>query len=240
MKIYNPIQLTIIISILFTACTGQKNRIILRPEPGLEKPYEVTSQQETWQIIESQNGLPENGIPDWVNLHMNNKTKNIESLDQYNNKYVFIGESQGTNFNALEQWARSFSATQDFPRLLTKRVEQRLISTAMLYPDDEYGEYFEILMKSVSNSEYPAAKEQIFWIKQLRLPDDAEDASVSQQDQAGVPPLRYKIFILLSIDKDSLQNQINQITAGIKTSKSPTRDQATAINRIKNNFFTGF
>jgi hypothetical protein len=230
----------LLIAVLFTACIGQRNGIILRPEPGQEGASQ-TGPQEIWQIIETQNGLPENGIPEWVSLYLNEGIPKVEALDQYNGKYVFIGENRGINLTALKQWSKGFSAAQDFPRLLAQRVENRLTASASLYPDDEYGEYFEKLMKQVSDAEYPAVKEEHFWIKRMRIFDAVvEDDPDALSERDDYLTERYEFFILLDIDKNSLQNQIRQITSGIKTDRPPTREQAAAINRVQSAFFTGF
>jgi hypothetical protein len=236
----NASILLIILAVLFTACIGQKNGMILRPEPGPGGSSQ-TGPQEIWQIIETQNGLPGNGIPEWVSLYLNEGIPGLEALDRYNSFYVFIGENRAINLTALKQWAKGFSAAQDFPRLLAQRVENRLTASASLYPDDEYGEYFEKLMKQVADAEYPAVKEEQFWIKRMRIPDAVEDDdpdALPEQDPS--PTERYEFFILLDIDKDSLQNQIRRIMAGIKTDRPPTREQAAAISRVQNAFFTGF
>jgi hypothetical protein len=234
------VSVLLILAVLFTACTGQKNGIIIRPEPGGEGTGQ-TGPQEIWQIIESQNGLPASGIPEWVSLYLSEGIPGVESLGQYNSFYVFIGENRGSNLTALKQWAKGFSAAQDFPRLLAQRVENRLTASASLYPDDEYGEYYEKLIKQVSDAEYPAVKEEQFWIKRMRIPDAAEDDDPDAlSEQESSPTERYEFFILLDIDKDFLQNQIRQITAGIKTDRPPTREQSAAINKVQSAFFTGF
>ena len=239
MKLHNFFQI-IIATALLAACAGQKDRIILRPE-GQEKPFEQTGPQETWQIIESQNGPPENGIPEWVNLYLDTKDgiTRLEALNQYSGRYIFIGESRGSNFNALEQWAKNYSPAQDFPRLLAQRVENRLVSSSTLYPDDEYGEYFETLIKIVSNEEYQADKGEAFWIKQKKIPGN-EDEENFEEAVTVSDTERYKFFILLSIDRDTLQEQLLRLMTGIRTEKPPTREQASAINRIQASFFEGF
>jgi hypothetical protein len=229
----------LLIAVLFTACIGQKNGLILRPEPGQEGA-EQTGPKEIWQIIESQNGPPENAIPEWVSIYLSEGIPGVEALNLYNSFYVFIGENQGTNLTALKQWATGFSAAQDFPRLLAQRVENRLTSSATLYPDDEYGEYFQRLIKQVSDAEYPAVKEEHFWIKRMRIFDTVEDDPDSLPEQEDFPMERYEFFILIDIDKDILQTLIRQITAGIRTDKPPTREQSAAINRVQSAFFTGF
>jgi hypothetical protein len=234
-----PNASVLLIAVLFTACIGQKNGLILRPEPGREGT-EQTGPKEIWQIIESQNGLPGNAIPEWVSLYLSEGIPGVEALDRYNSFYVFIGENRGSNLTALKQWAKGFNAAQDFPRLLAQRVENRLTASASLYPDDEYGEFFEKLMKQVSDAEYPAVKEEHFWIKRMRIFDAVEDDPDALPERDDYLTERYEFFILLDIDKDSLQTQIRQITAGIKTDRPPTREQSAAINRVQSSFFTGF
>jgi hypothetical protein len=51
---------------------------------------------------------------------------------------------------------------------------------------------------------------------------------------------RYEFFVLISVDKETLQKQIQEIMTNIKTKVPPTRDQAAAITKIKNTFFEGF
>jgi len=225
--------------ILFTACSAS-SKIIFIPDPAQNNLQEQTGLPESWQIIESQNGAGENGIPAWVRSYLDRGVRGIEALGVYNGKYMFVGKNRGENFNALQQWADGFTAAQDLPRLIVRRVERRLVASAALYPDDEYGEYFAYLIKKLSDEEYPEAnKEQIFWIKQKRIPGSEEDAN------AEIPPAdavseRYEFLVLLSIDKIVLQKKIEKIMADIKPGAAPTRDQTAAINKIRQTLFEEF
>ncbi len=154
--------------LLFAACTGQQPRVIFQPEilpetlPVFERP----------EIIESQNGGPEMPLPEWVNRFLGEGIRGVESMEKYLDKYVFIGENKGNSFNAMRQWARFFSVEQDLPRLVAARIEKKLVSAAALYPDDEYGAFFETVVKVSGGEEYPGAtKEESFWIKR-RSPHD--------------------------------------------------------------------
>jgi hypothetical protein len=156
-------------------------------------------------------------------------------MDKYQDKYIFMGENSGSNFSALRQWAHYFSVEQDLPRLAATRIENRMIASASLYPDDEFGDFFEALVKSAADENYPGArKEESFWIKRLMgeaEPDQAENTPGGE---------RYDFFVLISADKQDIQNRIRGIMEAAKTSRPPTRDQAAAINRLKQNFFWGF
>jgi hypothetical protein len=227
------------LSILLAACAGQQQKkVIFRPDAA-NSPQEPSRPFDSWEIINSQNGQDSADIPEWVRWHIGNNINEIEALDRFNGKYIFIGTQGGDNFNALQQWANGFTVEQDLPRLVTLRVERRLIASASLYPDDEYGEYFEFLIREISNVEFSGAvKEQAFWLKRkVPVSDEETGGIIIAQPQA---PERYEFLVLISIDKETMRKQIQGIMAGIKTNSSPTRDQAAAIARIKNNFFEGF
>jgi hypothetical protein len=230
--------LLLLVTFMLAACAGQRNRVILIPDPA-ELQQEQNDPFELWQIIESKGGPGDAGIPGWIRLYYNDKNHGLESLDQYYGRYIFAGENRGDNFNALNQWANGFTAEYDLPRLVAARVERRLVSSASLYPDDEYGQYFESLIKKISDGEYPGAvKEQIFWIKRNVIERDEErDAD---DELAEVIVERYEFLVILSIDREIMQQQLREIMSDIKTSVPPTRDQNARINRIRQTFFEGF
>ncbi|GHV96037.1 hypothetical protein AGMMS50293_23570 [Spirochaetia bacterium] len=181
-------------------------------------------------------------MPEWVNQFLRGGIPGLEAIGAYQNRYVFVGKNKGNNFSALQQWAENFSPVQDFPRLAAARIEHRLISAASLYPDDEYGDYFEFLIKSASDAEYAGAlKEESFWIKQ-RVEHKTETADSEETDQSGPPLVEevYEFFVLISIDKTILQTRIREFMAGIKPAVPPSRAQKAAINRVQQIFFEGF
>jgi hypothetical protein len=229
---------------LFTACTSflQKGKIIFVPDPAQNNHHEQPGLSPSWQIIESQSGPGDDGLPAWVRSYFDGGVRRIETLDVYH-KYVFIGKNRGHNFHALQQWANGFSVAQDLPRLIVQRVERRLVAAAALYPDDEYGEYFAHMIKRVSDEEYPeAVKEDIFWTKQRKIPTEAEteENADPEPENAADHADRYEFLIMVSIDRDVFQKQINNIMADIKTTIAPTKDQTAAINKIRQTFFEGF
>jgi len=227
--------------LFFTICATKKEPVVFRPDPAQDKLQEQTGSPESWEIIQSQSGSPEKGIPAWLRGYLDKGIQGIESLDVYNGKYAFVGENQGNNINVLQQWANGFTTAQDLPRLVVQRVEKRLVASATLYPDDEYGEYFAYLIKKISDGEYPGAdKEQIFWIRQKKIPSSRENDEYSEAPPANDDLERYGIFVLITIKKESLQEMIQKIMANIKTNTAPTRQQRAAINNINQTFFEGF
>ena len=224
---------------LFTACVTPKGKIVFIPDTAQDDQQEQSGLSGSWEILESQSGSGANELPAWVRGYFDGGVRRIEAMETWRGKYIFIGRSRGENFNALQQWVNGFTVAQDLPRLIVHRVEQRLVATAALYPDDEYGEYYAYMIKRVSDDEYPeAVKEQTFWTKQRSI-------TIEEHDDPEMPPEtvvieRYEFLILVSIDRDVFQTQIQNIMADIKTTTAPTREQTAAINKIRQTFFEGF
>ena len=225
---------------LIASCAGQRNRVLIRPDPAQYQQQEGVDPFDSWQVIESKLGHEETEIPQWVRLYYNNRFRGIESLDEYSGRYVFAGENRGTSFNALEQWANGFNAEHDLPRLVAARVEQRLVSLASLYTDDEYGQYFENLIKRVSDEEFPGAvKGEVFWLKRIVIVLD-EESAVDDEPPQEIISERYEFLALISIAQETLQHQLREIMASIRATLAPTREQSMRISRAQDIFFEGF
>jgi hypothetical protein len=116
--------------------------------------------------------------------------------------------------------------THDFSRLAALRIEKKLISSAALYPDDEYGHFYEKLVKKAFDAEYPSVlMEGTYWIKK-RNPDGFTDI--------------YEFFVFISIDKISMQVFVNEMISKVRETVVPSRAQSAAINRLQQSFFEGF
>ena len=75
-----------------------------------------------------------------------------------------------------------------------------------------------------------ARQESNFWIKKRIFGDD------------GLSPLweTFEYYILVSIDRQTLERQINQLLATSRPDLPPTRDQTAATARLRQNFYDGF
>jgi hypothetical protein len=234
--------------LVFYSCAGQEKMVFL-PEP--DPVHEQTDILESGEITESQNGTVP--LPEWVSRFQrgrfqksrfqNNGIRQAEAMSAYWGKYIFISANRGTSLSALSQWAAEFTVAQDFPRLVVQRIENRFFAAASLYPDDEYGEFFEAMIKNASNAEYPeAVKEESFWIK-WRISGSGENApnpDETAETENAAPREIYEFLVLISIDKNRLQSRIQELLANTQTGVPPTRDQAVSINRIRQRFFEDF
>jgi len=178
-------------------------------------------------IIDTKNGSAKT-IPLWLRTFLDGGIENVEKLDAYSNKYVFIGVNEGENIILLNKWVEYFTIMQDFPLLVAERIEKRMYLTASLYPDDEYGLFYETMMHNAYSAIYDSAvKEDTYWIK-------------TKSQNAEGPSEKYDFFILITIEKNTMQAIIRNIMARTSEEVKLTAIQSNAVNRLRNNFFEGF
>jgi hypothetical protein len=206
---------------LITACSSAPEiSVDLGPVPEYKERNSVA------EIIEAENDMPE-----WAALYIDGGPGEIEALREYEGRYVFISRQTGNNLESLRLWAEGFSVEQDFPRLVSARIQARFIANGRGNPGDEYGRYFEAVVKGASDAVFEgAAREDSFWIKKRIFEDD------------GVSPAGevYEYLILTSIAKETLQGQINMLLLTTRQDKLPTREQSAAAMRLRLNFYDGF
>lgn len=170
-------------------------------------------------------------IPEWVMVYINEGVTGVEALSRYKDKFVFIGEDSGTNLNALRQWSTGFTVAQDLSRLVSTRVQAKFAGAAAGSPDDEYGRYFENVVKSASDATYSGArKETDFWILKRYFKEDGK--TVDREV--------YDYYVLVSIDQATLKRQIDAVLNGVKPDRPLSREQQTAVDRVKESFYEGF
>jgi hypothetical protein len=199
-------------------------------EKGREAPrYEEKA--ETHRVADHKTRALGEDIPEWVSRYISGGLSAVETMDEYKNKYVFIGEDSGSNLNALRQWSAGFSVAQDFSRLVSSRVQARFAGAAAGNPEESYGRYFEEAVKTSADASYTGARrEGDFWLLRHYF---EEDGKTLRREV-------YAFYVLVSIDKPLLERQLNGILEGIRPERRPHRDQAAAVERIRENFFEEF
>lgn len=184
-----------------------------------------------FDVIEHKASAIGGDIPEWVTVYIYDGNSGVEGMDRYKEKFVFIGEDSGTNLNALRLWAQGFNVAQDLARLISMRVQAKFAGAAAGSPDDEYGRYFENVVKSASDATYSGArKETDFWILKRYFKDDGK--TVDREV--------YDYYVLVSIDQATLKQQIEAVLNGVKPDRPLTKEQQTAVDRVKESFYEGF
>jgi len=162
----------------------------------------------------------------------------VEAMYAYQDRFVFISRSEGTNFNALAQWVEWFSPELDFPRLAAARIEARFLS-GVSNPDNAYGSFFEALIRAASDAPWTGAvKEDHFWMRREFLPDEDELADLGEASSWIEED--WKFLILVTMEKTLFSSQLDAVFRNVNPSPRPTREQNNAANRVRDRFFDGF
>jgi hypothetical protein len=212
---------------LLSACVSNPKDIPQQNStPGWSLPAE-----ESYYIGDYQRHDAGENIPLWVNRYLEGGIAALESMTQFEGSYVFVAENSGTNLNALIQWSQNFSPAQDAATMVARRVQARFPGSNAGSPDGEYGRYFENLVRAVADTLYRNAQRgQDFWFQKQYSGGNGETTTEET----------YVFFILVTIDKAVLKAQLEPVLLEASEGIQLTRDQTTAINRLRESFFDGF
>jgi hypothetical protein len=198
---------------------------VLPPVPEYRERYSV------FEVTDHENKAENQDMPEWVNRYTDEGISGLENMPEYNGSYIFIGKQQGNNLDSLGLWANGFSIERDFSRLVSARIQARFIKSSTGNPAEEFGRYFENVIKNISDTIFTGAQQGgSFWMKKRIFGDD------------GLTPEgeTYECLVLVSIKKDILERQINIILRTTRPEMPPTKEQASASSRLRINFFDGF
>jgi len=217
----------LLIIFILSSCVGRKAvNYFPVPDSGISKDEEIIS-IDVGNIIQTKGGSTRQ-IPAWLRSFLNGGIEAVEKMDAYSNKYVFIGINEGENITVLNKWVDFYTVAQDFPMLAAARIGKRMYLTATLYPDDEYGAFYEAMIHNAYNAEYPdAVKEDNYWIK-------------TKSENAEAPSENYKFFVLVTIEKMLMQTNIRNMMTKAIADVTMTAIQSNSVNRLRNAFFEGF
>jgi hypothetical protein len=192
-------------------------------------PVEEVKPPRPFTILDYKNKTTGAAIPEWVNLYLNSGLREVEALKTYQGNFVFVYRNEGNNFNALQLWKENFSAELDFPRLAAARIEARF-SAAVPYPDEEYGSFYEALIRAASDASWTgAAMADDFWIRKKYPANETED----EQEN-------WEFLVLVTIEKSRFSSQLETVFKNINPVPPPNVNQIAAANRVKEQFFEKF
>jgi hypothetical protein len=215
------------VCVLFTAAfltaacfSGPVSSVDLGPVPAYRERNSVA------EIIDYENDMPE-----WVGRYAAAGLAGVETLPEFEGRFVFVSRQTGNTLEPLRLWAAGFSVERDFSRLVSARIQARFILGGNGNPGDEYGRYFEAAVKNASDATFTGASlEGSFWIKKRIFADDGLSA-VGEV---------YEYLIMTSIDREILRGQIDMLLTTTRTNEPPSREQAAASMRLRLNFYEGF
>jgi hypothetical protein len=216
------------VTLLF-ACASRREAV---PPPLITGSGWNVPREETYSVEHYRGSESGEEIPRWVNRYLEGGIAGLETMDEFAETYVFVAENSGMNFNALTQWSRRFSPDQDIAQLVARRVQARFPGSDAGSPDHEYGRYFENLVRFAADVFYEGAERKAdFWFQKGYAAGDGENP---EEEEA------YVFLILITIDQTALRTQLEPVLARAAEDIQTTRDQSSAINRLRASFFDGF
>jgi hypothetical protein len=211
------------IVLLWPGCTAVR----VRKEPQMPAGTPVNEPPPSPFIASIQdykNRAAGTGLRPWIRAYFDYDNQGIEALEQYRDVYAFVALQSGDSTSLLDQWLRSFSLNQDFPRLVAARIRRRFTWNLSRSAAEEYGKNLDEAVRAAYNTPFSGArKEDDSWV------------FAEEPETAG----EYRYLILFTVPRDQLEEQINEILSGVRV-EGASRDQSAAFNRVRGNFFEGF
>ena len=219
---------------IFLSCAAQDNLISFPvPDKSLFEPEQSIDAE---NITETRDNARNASLPEWLSAFLDGGIEEAERIEAYSDKYLFIADNQGVNFAVLSKWAENFTTEQNFPIIAAARIERRMNVSNSVYPDEEYGIFYETFVKSAYSGGYPGAlKEDTYWVKTKAARENGGEGRVG-----AVLPEVYNFFVLISVERTEMQAAVNNLISQAFASSAPSPAQAAAISRLRQNFFEGF
>jgi hypothetical protein len=180
------------------------------------------------QIIEHKGTAFGRDYPKWMDAALDGP-KAVEKMPDFANKYVVIVQEDGKDLAGAQLAASKLDAQATIAQMISTRVKDTFAG-AQVGDKDKIETYMERAVKSVSEATFTGfAMEGDWWAKLQTFTTNGKPA-----DQV------YRVIQLWTIDKDSLQQQIQKQLAGAAAAEPKTEDKQKAIDLVQQSFLDGF
>jgi outer membrane murein-binding lipoprotein Lpp/Holliday junction resolvase RusA-like endonuclease len=164
--------------------------------------------------------LGKEDLPQWLSSYLDSGVPGVEKLPDYKDKYCIVADEMGTgnNTKVLQQlltWVNNFNAQQQIGAQINTRVASVFKANENKVPDNEESrrKFSNAINTLISASYSGARKEGDWWVKQ-RVESKGQETEI-----------RYTVYVLYSIPKKTLEDQIVTQVGKIKK-ENPGLDAA--------------
>ena len=177
---------------------------------------ETTAKVETIEHKGSAFGIKD--IPPWLSTYIQrNGTRSVEELPDFKGKYVFIGWEVGHGLQSVVTWTNQFNIPQQLAAFIETRAASIFKAHENMLPGDadskrKYDNAINTLVKATFTG---AKKEDDWWLHQKITEKGKKDSET-----------RYTSFVLYTIDKSVLDQQIRDQIKKIRDNESPELNAA--------------
>lgn len=205
----------LVVCLLFASCASTSD------EP---EPKQLTSKVTTEILEHKGTALGITTLPSWVNAYVDQGVRGVEKQPDFSEEYCFVADMTAENLSAGQAWINGFELPQIIARQLESRVESLFVGAAVGAPEDDYGTYFENIVKTSTDVSFVGAKKISDWWSLIRKYDpDIKNAYTDA----------YYIYVLYTIPKDLLDRQIRDQIEKAEEDPDMTEAQKTAFNNVK-------
>ncbi|MCR4940972.1 MAG: hypothetical protein K5930_12835 [Treponemataceae bacterium] len=211
-RIIKILVAVLVVCLLFASCTSD-------PEPK-----DLSSKVKTEILEHKGTALGVNTLPVWVESYVSLGTKGLEKLSDFTEEYCFVAEMAAANLNAAQAWLNGFEMPQLIAREISSRVESLFVGAAVGAPEDDYGTYFENVVKTTTDVSFTGAKKVSDWWSLIRVYDP--DIKNSFKDE-------YRVYVLYTIPRSLLDRQLANEIDKLENETDMTEAQKSAFENVK-------
>jgi hypothetical protein len=156
-------------------------------------------------------------IPPWLSTFIQrNGTRSVEEMPEYKGKYVIIGQANGAGLQQVETWAKNFDAQQQIGATIETRVASIFKAHENLLPGDvDAKRKYDNAINTLVRATYTGARQEADWWLHQKITEKGKDAET-----------RYTSYVLYTIDRTVLDQQIRDQIIKIKNGESPELNAA--------------
>jgi len=169
--------------------------------------------------------------PPWVEAAINGP-KVVEKLPDYKDMFVVVVDQTGKDLDGTQLAASRLNADTEIARYLSLRVKDTFAG-AQVGDKDKIENYMERCVKSVSDASFSGFQKAADWWVQIRWYKPDPSKKIFDHDE-------YRVLQLYTINKDSLEAQLQKILSGNAANEPKTPEKQKAMDLVQQSFFDGF
>ena len=191
-----------VIAVLAACKSGPK------PAPGIK--LDSTAKVETIEHKGTALGIA--SIPPWLaEFIQRNGVRSVEALPEYKNIYAIVGESTGSGLQQVLTWANNFDAQQQMGTAINTRVASVFKAHENLLPDDaDAKRRYDNAINTLTTATYTGLRKESEWWIHQKITEKGKE-----------PETRYSAFVLYTVEKGFLNEQIRDQIKKMKDENNP-------------------
>lgn len=209
------------VCLLFAGCASSAPAPAPEPEP---EPIELPSRVKTEVLDHKGASLGKSALPEWIDAYIDFGAAGVEELAKFQDQYCFIAEYHAENLDAGLAWVKGFEVPQLIARQIQLKVESIFVGAAVGAPEDDYGTYFENVVKSTTDVSFSGAKlVQDYWVLVRTYDPDIKNTYSDA----------YQIYVLYTMPKAMLDKQLNNEIDKAMDDGEMSESQKEAFKNVK-------